>query len=144
MEPDDPLLGARADQLHRGHLLALSHGVVERGELGRVDLERVRAVLLLGLLLGQADRAWRVKLGRKDQFDVIGQSTLDALYLCVLCLALSLRRSSFPCIGLREAGYIKVKRQMNVFFPIFKWKTKLAMACSHQQFDKHRIQSYHQ
>ena len=57
MQTDDLLLCACADQLHAGHLLALRHGVVERAELGRVDLEGVCAVLLLGLLLGQADGA---------------------------------------------------------------------------------------
>lgn len=59
VEADDLLVGPLADDLVLGGRLVLGvhHGVVHGGEVGRVDLEAVAAVLLDGLGLREADGA---------------------------------------------------------------------------------------
>lgn len=57
VQTDDLLLGASADELVLcgALLLGVHHRVVHGREVGRVDLEVLLAVLLLGFGLGQAD-----------------------------------------------------------------------------------------
>ena len=56
VEPDHLLLLASADQLHHRLRLPAGHGVIQRRELGLVDLQVLLAELLLGFLLSQTNR----------------------------------------------------------------------------------------
>ena len=53
MQPDDLLLRPRTDKLHERLLLPLGQGVVQRGELGRVDFDGFRPELSRGLAFGR-------------------------------------------------------------------------------------------